>query len=227
MLIAKRRFMPRLIRPSHRPARFTALAGALTAGLCLLAPSGRGTIVGLNQIVTPDIQPTGVLALSAQVQHPTIGNRQQIQFELGLTPRLELAWFQGFKPNEGLFDAELNLLQTGPHLLTVGLINWSTRGGSAQPVLEYGCYTDANHFVVGGLQAGSHTQLLLGCKRQLSERFAVSADFQSGPGNSVTVGFTYNFTPALSLNPALYWTNSRPHHLLGYVVLTYNLTVWK
>lgn len=199
----------------------------LTASLCLMAPLARGTIVGLNQIVTPDIQPAGVLALSAQFQHPAIGNSQQVQFELGLTPRLEIAWFQGFKPNEGLFDAELNLLQKGPHLLTAGAINWSTRGGSAQPVLEYGYYTDTDHFVLGGIQAGGHSELLLGYKRQLSERFAVSADFQSGPGNSATVGFTYNFTPALSLNPALYWTNSSPHHFLGYVVLTYNLTVWK
>ena len=45
--------------------------------------------------------------------------------------------------------------------------------------------------------------------------------------NSATVGVTYNFTPALSINPAAYLTNSRPHHLLGYVVLTYNLTVWQ
>ena len=41
------------------------------------------------------------------------------------------------------------------------------------------------------------------------------------------MGVTYNFTPEFSINPAIYYTNSRPHHLLGYVVLTWNLTCWK
>jgi hypothetical protein len=206
---------------------FRALPAALILAWSATAPATRATIVGLNQIVTPDIQPAGVLSLSAQAQHALIGNSQQVQFELGVTPRFEVAWFQGLKPDEGFFDTELNLLQTGPHLLTVGAVNWSTRGSSAQPVLEYGYYTDTDHFVAGAIRAGGHPELLLGYKRQISESFSVSADFQSGPGNSTTVGFTYNFTPALSINPALYWTNSSPHHFLGYVVLTYNLTVWK
>jgi hypothetical protein len=81
--------------------------------------------------------------------------------------------------------------------------------------------------VAGAIYVSGHTELLLGYKRQLSDRVAFSADFQSGSGNSTTVGFTYNFTPTLSINPALYWTNSRAHHFFGYVVLTYNFTVWK
>ena len=192
-----------------------------------IAPVARATIVGLNQIVTPEIQPAGVLGLSAQVQHSAIGNSQQVQFELGLTPRFELAWFQGFKPKEGLFSTELNLLQRGPQLLTAGASNWSTRGGAAQPVVEYGYYTDTDHLVAGAIYANKHSELLLGYKRQLSAALAFSADFQSGSANSTTVGVTYNFTPELSINPAIYFTNSRPHHLLGYVVLTWNFTLWK
>ncbi len=216
--------MPRNPGPTPSKLNWKALAAILS---WCVAPAAFATIVGLNQIVTPDIQPAGVLALSAQVQHPDIGNSRQIQFELGLTSRFEVAWFQGFKPDEGFFDAELNLVQSGPHLLTAGAINWSTRGGSAQPVLEYGYYTDTDHFVAVGIYAGGHAELLLGYRRQLTERVQFSTDFQSGPGNSTTVGFTYSFTPALSVNPALYWTNSSRHHFLGYVVLTYNLTVWK
>jgi len=196
----------------------SALLGAISAS---------ATIVGLNQIVTPDIQPTGVLAVSAQAQHPAIGNSREIQFELGLTPRFEVGAFQGFKPGEGLFSAEFNLLQEGPHLLTAGAINLSTRGGGAQPVVEYGYYADADHFVVGAIRANHLNSPLLGYKRQLNDTWSLSTDFQSGAGNAATVGFTYNFTPAFSINPALYRTNSGPHHLLGYVVLTWNFTLWK
>jgi len=199
----------------------------LFSAAALLAPTAHATIVGLNQIVTPEIQPAGVLSLSYQAQHSYIGNSQQVQFELGLTPRLEVAWFQGLQPAEGFFSTEFNVLQQGPHLLTAGAINWSTRGGNLQPVLEYGYYTDTDHYVAGAIYVAGHTELLLGYRRQISEKLQFSTDFQSGPGNSGTVGVTYNFTPALSINPALYYTNTSKHHLLGYVVLTYNLTVWK
>ncbi len=218
--------MTRSYHQSHRPRRaLVAFACALV--LFFSVGPARATIVGLNQIVTPDIQPTGVLGVSAQVQHSTIGNSQEIQFELGLTSRFELAAFQGFKPGEGLFSTEFNLVQSGPHLLTAGAINWSTRGGAAQPVLEYGYYADQDHFVAGAIHASGHNGLLLGYKRQLNDAWAFSTDFQSGAGNAATVGFTYNFTPAFSINPALYRTNSGPHHLLGYVVVTWNFTLWK
>ena len=213
------------MRRSSARTRFSRL---LPAVVLVFTPAAKGTIVGLNQIVTPEIQPAGVCAVSAQVQHTLIGNSQQIQFELGLTPRFEVAWFQGLDPSEGFLSAEFNLLTSGPHLLTLGAINWSTRGSPAQPVLEYGYYTDKDRFVIGALRdAGGSTRLLLGYKRMWSELVQFSADFESGPTNSTTLGLTYNFTPALSVNPAVYWTNSHPHHLLGYVVFTWNLTVWK
>jgi len=187
----------------------------------------RATIVGLNQIVTPDIQPTGVLALSAQVQHPLIGNSQMFQFELGVTPRFEVAWFQGLKPGESILSTELNLLKKGPHLLTIGAVNWSTRGGDPQPVVEYGCNTGADYFVMGATRADGRDGVLAGYKHAVSDKLQLSADFQSGSANAATVGLTFNFTPSLSINPALYRTNSSPHHLLGYVVLTWNVVLWK
>ena len=201
-----------------------AFIGLISLGA---ATTASATIVGLNQIVTPEIQPAGVLGLSIQLEHADIGNSQQLQGELGLTPRFEVAWFQGLKPGEGLFSTEFNLLQQGPHLLTAGAINWSTRGGAAQPVLEYGYYTDADHLVAGVIHANSQSELLLGYRRQMTEKFALAVDFQGGAANSTTVGFTYNFTPLFSIAPALYRTNGEPHHLLGYVVLTYNFTLWK
>ncbi|HVT73551.1 MAG TPA: hypothetical protein VHD61_10460 [Lacunisphaera sp.] len=214
--------MPRLL--SAGPLR----GGTLLLLLALVPGAGlRATIVGLNQIVTPDIQPAGVLAVSAQAQHATIGNSQEIQFELGVTPRFEAGIFQGLKPDESVAAAEFNLLQDGPHLLTAGVVNWSTRGGGAQPVLEYGYYNDSDHYVAGGLEANGQSSLLLGYKHTVSDKLAFSADFQSGSTGSATVGFTWNFTPEFSINPAVYRTNARPHHLLGYVVVTWNFTLWK
>ncbi len=212
-------------RPSLR--QFRGLAAAVAVAACAIVPALRATIVGLNQIATPEIQPNGVLSLSFQGEHPAIGNSQQVQLELGVTPRFEVAWFQGLKPSEGLFSTEFNLVQSGPHLLTVGALNWDTLGGRPQPVVEYGYYTDRDHLIAGVIDVVGHAETILGYKRQLTNTVAFSTDFQSGPGNSFTVGLTYNLTPDFSLNPALYWTNSSKRHLLGYIVLTYNFTVWK
>jgi hypothetical protein len=221
-----------LLAPLTAPARArrVGLLGRRLRWLAcalLTAIPAHATIVGLNQIVTPDIQPVGVLAVSAQVEHPALGDSQEFQLELGITPRLEVAWFESAKNGEGFFDTEYNLLQEGPNLLTMGATNWSTRGQRPQPLLEYGHYTDLNHYVVGAIYANNEAELLVGYRRQLSERVQVSADFQSGASNAVTLGVVYNFTPDLSVNPAIYWTNSHPHHAFGYVVFTWNLTVWK
>jgi hypothetical protein len=208
----------------HRTSH--VFVGLVALALAVGAVTGRATIVGLNQIVTPEIQPVGLLALSAQLQHPTIGNSQELQLELGITPRFEVAWFQGLTPGEGIFSTEFNVIHAGPNLLTVGAINASTRGGDPQPVVEYGYYTAADDFIVGTIDAAHRAELLLGYKHVLSDKLQFSADFQSGAGNSATVGLTWVITPALSLNPALYRTNSAPHHLLGYAVLTWNIALW-
>lgn len=200
------------------------ISGVVTLAL---APHAAATIVGLNQIVTPEIQPAGLLALSVQAQHSLIGNSQQFQLELGLTPKIEAAWFQGVQPGEGLFSLEANLWEQGPHLLSAGVLNWSTRGGEPAPVLEYGYYAKQDNWIVGAIRSSRRTEALLGYKHTFSQWLAFSTDFQSGPGNSTTVGLTFNFTPTLSLNPALYFTNTRPHRKLGYAVLTWNIPVWK
>jgi hypothetical protein len=201
----------------------------LYTALILLGGStiAHATIVGLNQIVTPEIQPTGVLAFSAQAQHATIGNSQELQLELGLTPRFEVAWFQGLTPGEGLFSTEFNLLHQGLNLLTIAAINWSTRGGRPQPVIEYGYYLPADNFVAGAINVDHHAELLLGYKHVVSDKLQLSADFKAGAANATTVGFTWALTPSLSVNPALYRINSGPHHLLGYLVVTWNIPLWR
>src|SRR5882724_148440 len=159
---------------------------AVAAALVLFAGRALATTKGLNQIVTPDIQPAGVLSLSAQLQDSRIGNSEEIQFELGLTPRLEVSLFQGFNASEEIAGVEYNFFQQGSHFLTVGAVNWSSHGGGAQPALEYGYYAKKDHFIVGTIYAGHRTEGILGYSHQLTEKLQFSADYQSGPGNSAT-----------------------------------------
>lgn len=198
-----------------------------SALLLVLTPPARATTKGLNQIVTPDIQPAGQLSISAQAQDARIANPQELQFELGVTPRLEFSYFQGLRPREEVLGTEVGLVQNGPHLLSAGILNWSTRGGGAQPFLEYGYYAARDHFMAGVIDAGRRTEGIYGYSRQLTPRLQFAADYQSGPGNAVTAGFTYNLTDALQINPALYLGNTRPHPRMGYLVLTWTFPVWK
>ncbi len=197
----------------------------IAVGMSALA--AHATTKGLNQIVTPDIQPAGVLSISAQAQHPGIGNSQEIQLELGLTPRTEISFFQGFDPREEIVGAELNLLQRGPHLISVGAVNWSSRGGGAQPLVEYGFYSGPDHIIAGAIYAQHRTEAILGYSRQLTEKLQLSADYQSGDANAATLGFTINLTPDLQVNPAVYFTNASPHHAFGYAVVSWNWPLWK
>ena len=204
---------------------FTAICGlTLLLGIVSVA---RATTKGLNQIVTPDIQPAGLLSVSAQVQDSRIGNSQQLQFELGLTRWAELSLFQGFRPREEVVGAELGLVQQGPHLLAAGAVNWSSRGGGTQPILEYGYYAANDHFMAGAIYAGRRTEGILGYSHQLTDKLLLAVDYQSGPGNAVSLGFTYDITPDLQLNPAVYFANTHPHHAMAHVVLTWNLALWR
>jgi hypothetical protein len=201
----------------------------LGGALCVLgvASTARATTKGLNQIVTPDVQPAGLLSVSAQLQDSQIGNSQELQLELGLTSWSEVSFFQGLRPREEVFGTEIGLLQKGPNLITVGAINWSSRGGGAQPVLEYGYYTAQDHFIVGVIQVDRRNEGVYGYSHQLTDKLQLAFDYQSGPGNASTAGFTYNLTPDLQLNPALYIGNTRPHRAMGYVVLTWNFALWQ
>ncbi len=76
-------------------------------------------------------------------------------------------------------------------------------------------------------RSNRRTEGIVGYARQVTERLQLAFDYQSGPESSVTAGFTYNLTPNLQVNPALYVANTAPHHLIGYDVATWNLPVWK
>jgi len=193
----------------------------------LATESAFATTKGLSQIVTPDLQAEGDLSLSLQIQEQKIGNPYEIQSELGLTKWGEIAVFKGFRPNELIFATELALIQKEPYLLSTGFINWSPHSDvDPQPFIEAGYYTEHHKFIVGAIHAGFRNEVILGYAYDFNKTWRVQLDWQSGSGNSSTIGFTCNLTRDLQFNPAIYVTNDRPHEVLGYIVFTYTFHLW-
>ncbi len=216
------------------------MIGGTLALACAPALPALATTKGLNQIVTPDVQPKGVLSVSFQQVDPNIANRYEAQMELGLTSRLEVALFQGFSPDEQIFNAEYGIIQRKDVLLSAGFANYSTKGSVPQPYLEGG-YLKGNTYLmagvirvgvekmgIGGAVTNQHqTQSILGAVYRVTPRTLLQLDSQSGAGNFATAGFTYNITHQLQINPSAYFSNAVPHKTYGYVVLTWNITAWK
>ena len=187
----------------------------------------RATTKGLSQIVTPDLQAPGDFSLSFQAQSERIANPFQLQGELGLTDWAEVAVFRGFKPDELIFGTEFGLIQKEPYLLSVGFVNWSPHSHvDPQPYLEAGYYTEHHKFIAGAIHVGYRNEAILGYAYDFNKQWRAQVDFQSGSGNSVTLGVTWNITPDFQTNPAIYITNDSPHDILGYVVFTYTFHLW-
>jgi hypothetical protein len=207
-----------------RSIAFGGLAVVLFATFPLAA---HATTKGLSQIVTPDLQSPGDFSLSFQAQSERIANPFQLQGELGLTNWAEVAVFKGFKPNELIFGTEFGLIQKEPYLLSVGFVNWSPHSHvDPQPYIEAGYYTEHHKFIAGAIHVGYRNEAILGYAYDFNKQWRAEVDFQSGSGNSSTIGFTWNITPNFQTNPAVYITNDKPHEILGYVVFTYTFHLW-
>jgi hypothetical protein len=185
------------------------------------------TTKGLNQIVTPDIQPFGQISLSFQTQHPFIGDTQELQVEAGLTHNFEMALFMGMDPNDQILNAEYGLKMKEPFLLSAGFTNWSRRGVGPFPYLESGYYKGRYKAMAGWTYANNKQEAIMGFGYQTSPSLLLQLDYQSGIENFLTAGFTYNLSPALTINPALYMSNNSSHALSGYAVLTWTFTAFK
>lgn len=207
--------------------------------LTLSALPALATTKGLNQIVTPDVQPDGILSFSLQQQDPNIANRYEAQIELGLTKRFEVAIFQGASPPEQVANAEYSIFVKGPYLLSTGFFNWTTKGSAPQPYLEGGFYRGNTQLMLGAarvisqqsdvagfIQNEHQYQAILGYGYRIAPRIVIQLDYQSGSANSATAGFTYNVTPQLQFNPSLYVSNATGHKLWGYAVLTWNIDLF-
>jgi hypothetical protein len=185
------------------------------------------TTKGLSQIVTPDVQPEGDLSISFQAQDSKIANPYELQAELGVTKWAEIAVFKGFDPQEFIFGTEIGLIQKEPYLLSIGFVNWSPQQHvDPQPYIEAGYYGQHHKFIVGLTHVDFRNEVILGYAYDFNRTWRAQLDFQSGSGNSSTIGVTFNITRDLQINPALYVTNDRPHEVLGYVILTYTFHVW-
>jgi hypothetical protein len=210
--------LPRLIA-----SYFLAVIASLAA-----ADTSFATTKGLSQIVTPDLQPEGDFSLSFQAQSERIGNPYELQGELGLTKWAEVAVFKGFKPNELIFGTELGVIQHEPYLLSAGFVNWSPHSHvDPQPFIEAGYYTEHHKFIVGATHVDYRNEAIVGYAYDFNETWRAQVDFQSGSGNSSTIGVTCNLTKDFQVNPAIYVTNDSPHHVLGYVVFTYTFHLWR
>jgi hypothetical protein len=189
--------------------------------------SSFATTKGLSQIVTPDLQSEGDLSLSLQIQDKRIANPYEIQSELGLTKWAEVAVFKGFQPNELIFGTEIALIQKEPYLLATGFLNWSPHSHvDPQPFIEAGYYGEHHKFIVGATHVDFRQEAIVGYAYDFNKTWRAQIDFQSGSGNSSTIGFTCNLTRDLQFNPAIYVTNDSPHHVLGYIVFTYTFHLW-
>jgi hypothetical protein len=185
------------------------------------------TTKGLSQIVTPDLQNPGDLSISFQAQSLHIANPYELQAELGLNHYAEVAVFRGFRPDEYIFGTEIGILTREPYLLSTGFINWSPhRHVDPQPFLEAGYYTEHHKLIAGAIHAGYRNQAILGYAWDFNKTWRAQVDCQSGAGNSSTLGFTWNITRDLQVNPAIYLPNYHPERILGYVVFTYTFHLW-
>jgi hypothetical protein len=217
-----------MTKKRYASVKWITLLIVLVAGDWAGIRSCLATTKGLSQIVTPDLQSEGDLSLSFQAQSERIANPYELQAELGLTKWAEVAVFKGFQPNELIFGTELGLIQHEPYLLSVGFVNWSPHSHvDPQPFIEAGYYTEHHKFIVGAAHVDYRNEAILGYAYDFNKTWRAQVDFQSGSGNSSTIGFTCNLTKDFQVNPAIYVTNDSPHHVLGYVVFTYTFHLWR
>lgn len=199
----------------------------VTIGVLLSASSLFATTQGLNQIATPDVQPNGTLALSFDLQERKIGNPYQVQAEMGLTQWLEVDIFQGFKPSDSVIETEIGLLSKEPYLFSIGFLNWSPHGHvDPQPFAVAGYYHGRHEFVAGVTHADFRNEALLGYAYDFNETWRLQVDWQSGSGNSSSIGIVWNVTRDFQASSAIFVTNDSPHEILGYVSFTYTFHLW-
>ncbi len=230
-LFAPRRFVSSKIAQPEAVLRALLRALAAVAAACWLGVATSrcsATTKGLNQIPTPDLQPSGQLSLSYQLVQPQIDNADQLQGEYGINKKFELAAVQGFKPTESRLGGEYGLVQRRPYLLSVGFLNYSSLSPRPQAFVEAGYYKGSAHLedkyqVMGGaLLVSGQAEGIAGGLLKLNRSVWLSADYQSGAENFSTLGVTFSSKSGkLVFNPAIYWSNSTPRHSYGYAVLTY------
>jgi len=202
-------------------------AAVIMTILVALAPSSPAT-TGWVQVETPDLQPEGELALSFQLEEAKLGNPYLLQAEMGLTKWAELAVFRGFDPDEWIFGTEIGLRTQEPWLLSIGFANWSPlQNVDPEPYIVAGYYRNHHKIIAGATHVDYRHEALLAYAYNFNDSWQVQVDWQSGSGNSSTIGFTWNITPRVSITPAIFVTNDTPHEVLGFLTLSYTFGFWR
>ena len=191
--------------------------------MTIAVPSSSQATTGWVQVPTPDLEPEGGLTLSLQLQDEKLGNMYQLQAEMGLTKWAEVAVFRGIDPDGWIFNTEFGLRTEPPWLLSIGFANWAPHNNiDPQPYIVSGYYGD-HHKII----AGATHEALLAYAYTFNGTWQVQLDWQSGSGNSSTIGFTWSVTPRLLITPAIFVTNNSPHEVKGFLTLSYTFDVWK
>ena len=190
-----------------------AVCSGLALWLALACVPALATTKGLNQIVTPDIQPEGILSISAQGENSALGNSEQLQLELGVTKAFEVSLFQGFKPSATSLNAELALVHHGPYLLSTGIQSVANRV-KAEPFLEGGYYQGNTELIAGIQQQDSAKVAVLGAAYQLTPKFQLMVDYMGGAQNFSTAGFTLDLDPHTHLQPGRVCQQHHPASVL-------------
>jgi hypothetical protein len=94
-----------------------------------------------------------------------------------------------------IFGTELALIQKEPYLLSTGFINWSPHSHvDPEPFIEAGYYAEQHKFIAGFTQVDFRSEAILGYPYDFNKTWRFPVDWQSGSGNSSTIGFTCNLT---------------------------------
>lgn len=198
----------------------------LSLALLAVASAASANIKGLSQIVTPDIQPFGWMAMVYQEQDARLGNPYQLQYDLGITPRFELAAFQGLRPGQANISAQYGLVQKKYFLVSTGFTNGGGSGG-ASPFLEAEWIKGKGALIAGVQRIQGAYYPVLGASWQLTPKITLMTDYIGGSSNYTTVGATYNLNNNLSVTSAMYVSNDSSHHMMPFVMATWNVKLWK
>ena len=201
---------------------------AVLVSLIWLAAPGSpawGTLTGLNQVPTPDIQPAGLLSVTAQDENDGIDSPRQVQLELGLSDSCAIGVFQGVSPAKTVLNAQVALVSRRRFLVSAGVLG-TERSSRYLPFIEAGYYIGDTQYTAGVLRQDAGHFGFVGVSHRFNDRLLVIADYISGSESFSTVGVLYYLTPTLSFNPALYVSNASPRRLYVYASLTWDVRLW-
>jgi hypothetical protein len=100
------------------------------------------------------------------------------------------------------------LLSKEPYLFSIGFLNWSPHSHvDPQPFAVAGYYSDRHEFVAGATHADFRNEALLGYAYDFNGTWRLQVDWQSGSGNTSTIGIVWNITRDFQVNSTIYVTN--------------------